>query len=211
MSAGKNGIGIVAVAALGAALALWGVGHLTATSVEDGHERARLAILDALLGDTRYDNDLALDVTVVRNAELLGGSAPRRVYRALYQGQPAAAVLETVAPGGYSGAIALLVAIDMERRVLGVRIVAHRETAGLGDQIETTKSDWLLDFAGRSLGDPPAADWSVRRDGGHFDQFTGATVTPRAVVEAVRDALLYFDTHAEAVFAAPVSPPDTLD
>jgi electron transport complex protein RnfG len=112
-----------------------------------------------------------------------------------------AAVFSVVARGGYAGDIELLVGVRADGRVAGVRVVEHHETPGLGDGIEADKSDWIRGFDGRSLGDPPREDWAVRRDGGDFDQFTGATITPRAVVEAVRDTLIYFEDHRDQVFA----------
>jgi electron transport complex protein RnfG len=104
----------------------------------------------------------------------------------------------------------LLVAVDAGGRLLGVRVLAHRETPGLGDLIEERRSGWIHGFDGRSLGDPPAARWQVRKDGGDFDQFTGATITPRAIVRAVRGALEYVDRHRAELFggsAAATSPP----
>ncbi len=178
----------------------------------EANERARqVARLAAVLGPVRYDNDLLADVTPVRDAELLGTDAELPVYRARLAGQPVAALMETVAPDGYSGSIRLLVAIGVDGRLLGVRALAHRETPGLGDRIDERKSDWIRAFTGRSLGDPPLERWRVRKDGGDFDQFTGATVTPRAVVRAVQNALTYFAAHREALFAAPALSAATRD
>ncbi len=109
----------------------------------------------------------------------------------------------TVAPDGYAGSIRLLVGIGADGRLLGVRVVAHRETPGLGDAIDERKSTWIDGFKGRSLGDPALERWHVKKDGGDFDQFTGATVTPRAVVGAVLDALLYFEANRATLLAAP--------
>ena len=123
------------------------------------------------------------------------------VYRARRDGAPVALVLTAVAPDGSSGPIELLVGVNADGTVAGVRVLAHRETPGLGDPIEASRSDWVLAFAGRSLGDPPPAGWTVRRDGGAFDQFTGATITPRAVVHAVRRVLEYVGANQEALYA----------
>ena len=92
---------------------------------------------------------------------------------------------------GYSGPINLLVAVNVDGTLSGVRVVSHKETPGLGDKIETNKDDWILGFVGKSLSNPSEALWKVRKDGGEFDQFTGATITPRAVVNAVREVLKY--------------------
>jgi electron transport complex protein RnfG len=117
-------------------------------------------------------------------------------------GTTVAVLLNVVAPDGYAGPIRLLVAVDAAGRVLGVRVLEHRETPGLGDAIESRRSDWLRGFDGRSLVDPPRDRWEVRRDGGDFDQFTGATVTPRAVVRAVRKTLVHVERHHDELFGA---------
>ena len=172
-------------------------------------ERARrMQAVEQVLDGVRHDNDLLLDAVTVTDPDLLGTSAPVTVYRATLGGTPVAAVLAPTAPDGYSGSIRLLVGIDVDGRLLGVRVQGHRETPGLGDLIEARKSDWIGKFAGRSLGDPPLERWKVRRDGGDFDQFTGATVTPRAVVRAIANALLYFESQRERIFSASVTPAD---
>ena len=127
------------------------------------------------------------------------------MYRARLRGEAVAVVLAPVAPGGYSGSIHLLVGIAPDGTLLGVRVTEHRETPGLGDAIEARKSDWIRRFTGRSLGDPPFERWRVRKDGGDFDQFTGATVTPRAVVGAVANVLVYFDRHRAELLAQPAT------
>jgi Na+-translocating ferredoxin:NAD+ oxidoreductase subunit G len=170
----------------------------------EANERAqRVARLAEVLGGTRYDNDLLQDVATVRDAERLGTDEPLPVYRARQDGRPVAAILTAVAPDGYAGSIRLLVGIDAEGRLLGVRVLAHRETPGLGDAIDERKSTWIDGFKGRSLGNPALDRWHVKKDGGDFDQFTGATVTPRAVVRAVLNALLYFEANRAALLDAP--------
>ena len=168
------------------------------------NERAYLLrTLAEVLPEGEYDNDVHEDAITVRDATLLGTDDPVTVYRARDEGAPVAAVLTPTAPAGYSGPIRLLVGIRADGRLSGVRVVSHRETPGLGDKVEVERSDWILGFAGRSLRNPLPEDWAVQRDGGVFDQFTGATITPRAVVSAVRDALIYFRQHRDALFAAP--------
>lgn len=150
-----------------------------------------------------YDNAVHEDAITVADPVLLGSRNPVTVYRARLRNQPVAVVLTPTAPGGYSGPIRLLVGVHADGRVSGVRVVSHRETPGLGDKIEIERDDWILGFDGRRLGDPPRERWAVRRDDGVFDQFTGATITARAVVSAVRDALLYFEAHRDALFTTP--------
>jgi electron transport complex protein RnfG len=112
-----------------------------------------------------------------------------------------ALVIAAVAPDGYSGSIRLLVGINRDGSLAGVRTLAHRETPGLGDRIEAQRDDWILGFAGKSLDRPALQAWRVKRDGGVFDQFTGATITPRAVVRAVKNSLIYYRDNREALFA----------
>lgn len=165
-------------------------------------QRARqVARFAAVLGDTKHDNDILADQIEVRDADLLGTNDAVPVFRARLDGKPVAAVIMPYAPGGYGGSIRLVVGIAVEGRLLGVRVFSHRETPGLGDEIDERKSDWILAFSGRSLGNPPAEKWKVRKDGGDFDQFTGATVTPRAVVDAVFRTLTWFEKNRDLVFA----------
>ncbi len=166
------------------------------------NERAALLEkLQTLIPSGEHDNDLLADKIEVSDRTLLGGAKPVTVYRARKVGQPVAAVLTpVVAPDGYSGPIKLLIAIRYDGSLAGVRVIAHRETPGLGDPIEETHSDWILKFTGRSLNDPPAEKWKVKKDGGVFDQFTGATITPRAVVKAVYNCLQYFMAQRERLF-----------
>ena len=127
---------------------------------------------------------------------------PVTIYRVYANDSPVAAVLIVNARGGYSGPIRLLIGIDRDGIVTGVRTLSHRETPGLGDLIDSDKSDWIHQFTGSSLKNPPLPAWSTRRDGGEFDQLTGATITPRAVIRSIRDTLRYFDTHRDQIFAA---------
>ena len=175
----------------------------TAERIAENERAFLLRSLADVLPDSGYDNAVHEDVITVRDADLLGTPAPVSVYRARLRNKPVAVVMTPVAPGGYSGPIRLLVGVLADGTVSGVRVVAHRETPGLGDKIEIERDDWIRGFEGRRLGQPPRELWAVQRDEGVFDQFTGATITARAVVSAVRDALLYFEAHRDALFAAP--------
>jgi Na+-translocating ferredoxin:NAD+ oxidoreductase subunit G len=205
--------GVVRAAlALGAAALVAGsiamLGHEATRDRIAADDRARRAAqLESLLGGLVHDNDLLADLTYVRDPDLLGTTSPVPVYRARLAGRSAAIVIAPVAPDGYAGSIDLLVAIRADGRVLGVRTTRHRETPGLGDAIDEQKSDWIRRFTGRALGDPPLERWKVRKDGGDFDQFTGATVTPRAVVRAVASSLQYFEQHRDELFSAPATMP----
>jgi electron transport complex protein RnfG len=168
------------------------------------NERAALLHnLHLIIRPEQHNNDLFSDVIEIQDPTLLGTRSPVLVYRARQDGEPVAAVLSPVAPDGYSGNIKLLVGIHVDGSLAGVRVLNHRETPGLGDAIEVERSDWILGFTGRSLGNPVLDQWTVKRDGGVFDQFTGATITPRAVVNAVKKSLIYFDRNRERIFARP--------
>ena len=117
--------------------------------------------------------------------------------------RPVAVLMIVTASGGYNGDIRLLIGIDTDGRVLGVRVISHRETPGLGDPIELEKSDWILGFNQKSLRQPEPPGWAVKKDGGQFDQFTGATISPRAVVKAVHNTLKYFAENQQSLFELP--------
>ena len=197
----------LALAVAGLALALAAAVHHWAAPRIAAHEHAaRVARLTAVLGDTRFDNDVLDDMITVQDPDLLGSDRPMPVYRARLGGRPVAALIEAMAPGGYGGSIVLLVAVRPDGQLIGVRVISHHETPGVGDRIDPKHSNWLSTFIDRALGDPPVGEWSLRRDGGSFDQYTGATVTSRAVVGAVRDALRWYDAHRDEVFATPAHP-----
>lgn len=175
----------------------------TAERIAANHRAFLLKSLHILVPPEQHDNDLFTDFITVTHKDLLGTYKPVRVYRARQDKQPVAAIINAVAPDGYSGSIELLVAVRYDGTLAGVRVVKHKETPGLGDAIEANKSDWILGFNNRSLTDPEKRGWAVKRDGGIFDQFTGATISPRAIVNAVYRSLLYFDTHKDELFEKP--------
>ena len=166
------------------------------------NERATLLRkLHRLIPADRHDNVLLEDTVTARDEALLGSEEPVMVYRARNDGEPVALVIAAVAPDGYSGTIRLLIGINVDGTLSGIRVVTHRETPGLGDAIDENRSDWIHIFDGKSLQAPAPERWAVKKDGGDFDQLTGATITPRAVVKAARNALLYYRDHQEALFA----------
>lgn len=153
-----------------------------------------------LTGDLDYANDPVHDTAALSDDRLGGSNLPAWFARDA-DDNVMGIVFSAIARDGYSGDIHLLIGVDRSGELLGVRVSSHRETPGLGDAIEAERSDWIHGFAGRSLGDPEPGDWAVRRDGGVFDQFTGATITPRAVVRAVRRTLEYFDDYRDDLLA----------
>lgn len=195
-----NRVQIVLTAAVMAVFAILGVGivsfmHDRAAPVIAEQERSALGQRLAAVLPPGYDNDPVLDTRLLAADPLLGGKGPATLYVARKAGQVHGLAFAVVAPKGYSGGIQLLVGVDRSGQVSGVRVTSHKETPGLGDPIEVEKSGWINGFQGRSLADPGEKGWAVRKDGGVFDQFTGATITPRAVVRAVRDTLIYFEAH----------------
>lgn len=153
-----------------------------------------MASLDQIVPAQIYDQPLLDHVIEVKDAS----GTPRAIYQAVRGGSVTAVAFEWTA-SGYAGPIELLLGVDADGGLLGVRVTAHAETPGLGDRIEAEKDDWIRSFDGRSIGDPPLERWTVRKDGGDFDQFSGATITPRAVTGAVKDGLLFFGAKRNVV------------
>ena len=139
-----------------------------------------------------YDNDIVSD-QFEQGVELHGIEQIIRVFPAKKNGEVFAHLIEHTYPNGYNGNIRLLTGMDTQGELLGVRVIGHKETPGLGDKIETRKSDWIKGFSGLSLTNLDKSLWKVKRDGGSFDQFTGATITPRAIVSAAYQILEYFE------------------
>lgn len=207
LTAVARNAGMLAGFAIAAALLLGLTYHLTEDRIRENERRVLMASLYELVPSDEYRPPLHENTVTVHAPEALGSPDPVTVYRAVRDGETVAAVFPVVAPDGYSGAIRLLVGVRPDGSLTGVRVVSHKETPGLGDAIELGKTDWLHQFDDRSIGDPPLEGWAVERDGGRFDQFTGATVTPRAVVKAVRKALVYFGSHRDEF----IDIPDTSD
>ncbi len=206
MSELRRHIAITAIALLGfsvvGAALLSGTFELTHSAIEDSERAAKQVLIAQTLPAGSYDNELVRDARTLAADALLGLKRPGLYYPASRHGETTAVVLEAIAPDGYSGEIKLLVGIHADGRIAGVRVVAHRETPGLGDYIEITKNPWIRQFEGKSLSNPAADNWRVKKDGGRFDYLAGATITPRAVVKAVRNALDYFDRHQSELLAA---------
>lgn len=181
----------------------------TESRIAEAERAAQIRALGEILPAHSYDNAL-LDNVIYLNEPLLGQRGDTPAYLATKAGQPAAIILQANAPDGYSGSIRLLIGIMADGTLSGVRVIQHKETPGLGDRIELAKSAWIKSFDGKSLSNPDERGWAVKKDQGDFDQFAGATITPRAVVTAVHKALEYFDQNHAELFAqlnsAEVSP-----
>jgi len=153
--------------------------------------------LEEVVPAALYDNDMLQDTLNIPSAEYNIGANETTVYIAKKSGNVSAVCFKFTAPDGYSGAINMIMGIDRDGNILGVRVLSHKETPGLGDKIEVVKSDWILKFVGRSLDNLAPAKWAVKKDGGEFDQFAGATITPRKSVQAIYRGLQLFKAHQE--------------
>lgn len=169
------------------------VREVTAPTIKAAEKANLLNNFNQVLSTEEYDNDLLTSTTTIEDVDylkLLGSEQAITVYRAYKNTKPVGAIFTTTANNGYSGDISILVAVHADGRISGVRVLKHKETPGLGDKIDINKSNWVLEFNGRKLRDDNPPRWAVKKDGGDFDQFTGATITPRAVIEAVEKSLL---------------------
>ncbi len=195
-------LGFVALVAVGAAVLVTGSYELSHERIAENERERLLRSLSSVLDPELRDHDLAPTHLTVRDRELLGTDEPVDVFVITEAGLPEAVILVPTAPDGYNAPIRLLVGLSPDGVVSGVRVLSHRETPGLGDAIELRKSRWILQFDAKRLGDPPAELWAVTKEDGAFDGLTGATVTSRSVIRAVRNALVYFERHRDEVFAS---------
>ena len=191
---------LLGLIALLGTLLLAGINDLTKDRIIQQDRQRVLQQLNEIVPVDSYNNDLLSDLIEVNKPSVFRSPIPVTIYRARMDDEPTAVMLITTAPDGYNGNIRLLIGIRYDGTVLGVRVISHKETPGLGDPIEIEKSDWVLGFNQTTLQQPDQQGWAVKRDGGQFDQFTGATISPRAVVKAVHTALLYFDNNKASIF-----------
>ncbi|MBE0505593.1 MAG: electron transport complex subunit RsxG [Marinospirillum sp.] len=166
---------------------------MTSERIEENRYQAAARLLYSLAPRTQYQLDIRQPVQLPAAPEL-GHQQPFAAHLAWQDDQLSMILLPITAPDGYTGRIELLVALHLNGQIQGVRVLDHRETPGLGDKIEERKSDWIHRFDGLSLSNPELSGWAVKKDGGEFDQFTGATITPRAVVNSVKRSLLWLQT-----------------
>ena len=190
---------VLALFALVTSLILATTNELTYVRIEQSEREAAQRALLEIIPLERHDNDMLMDVQPVPEQfwVTLGLKKGGNIHIARDQGQPVAAIIPAVTPDGYSGAISMIIGVNFNGSVAGVRVVDHRETPGLGDKVDLKKSDWILSFNGKSLVNPQASGWTVKKEGGDYDQFTGATITPRAVVKQVLKTLQYFEDDRE--------------
>lgn len=197
----RDGLGFqvaaLAVVMLVVSAILAALNENTRDRIEEAELRDTQISLAQVLPEGYNDNNLVKDVGTLDSAD-----GPITIHISRKNGEVNGAVME-LADKGYGGRIAMVVGVDRKGKVLGVRVTRHKETPGLGDKIDADKGDWIHSFESRQLGDPPAEKWAVKKDGGIFDQFAGATITPRGVVRGVKRALETYAAHQAQIVATP--------
>ena len=178
---------------------------LTKDQIAYQQQQQLLSTLNQVVPKAQHDNELYKACILVKNQEALGSEQPMPIYLASLDGKHSGAAIEAIAPDGYSGAIKIIVGVDSEAMVTGVRVLSHQETPGLGDKIDIRITRWVDAFLGKTVDNLEDKNWAVQKDGGQFDQFTGATITPRAVVKAVKRAVWFYKTHQEELQTLPLN------
>lgn len=178
---------------------------LTKDQIAYQQQQQLLSTLNQVVPKAQHDNELYKACILVKNQEALGSEQPMPIYLASLNGKHSGAAIEAIAPDGYSGEIKIIVGVDSEAMVTGVRVLSHQETPGLGDKIDIRITRWVDAFLGKTVDNLEDKSWAVQKDGGQFDQFTGATITPRAVVKAVKRAVWFYKTHQEELQTLPLN------
>ena len=198
--ASKTAITLIAFAVVFTALLAF-VFQITKLPIEKSEAAARLSLFRQIVPQSMHNNDLLTDTVTIAPNDLLGNKQLTIANRARIDNAPAAVIIEAIAHDGYSGDIKLLIAIKADGSISGVRVLAHKETPGLGDYIDIAKDNWIKLFDNESLLKTAEPQWKVKKDGGKFDYMAGATITPRAIVKAVHKALQYFEANKKSLFA----------
>ncbi len=201
----RNGVMLLVFVGVVAAL-LAATNKATRAVIRQNEQQAKLTLTSQVLPPSSFDNDLLSSDLTLPADDMLGTHRPSHAWVARQHGRPTGLVLEAIAPDGYGGNIELLIGINARGEITGVRVTGHHETPDLGDYIEIAKSHWILQFNAKSLAQPAETAWRVRQDGGSFDARAGATLTPRAVVKAVKLALQHFLQHRVELLT--IAPPD---
>lgn len=198
----KGGITLAVIAAI-CTMLVAATYQLTAERIAANEQAWLERSLEPALSGVFFEGSITESKLIIPPPHELPGNDAAIVYRVFAEGEPVAALFAVTARDGYSGPIRILVGIGVDGIVTGVRIVEHRETPGLGDRIDQSRSDWVYQFDGHALGNPVEARWLLDVDGGEFDQITGASVTPRAVIKAIKETLIYFAARREEIFTLP--------
>jgi Na+-translocating ferredoxin:NAD+ oxidoreductase subunit G len=170
----------------------------TKDAIAERQKEDLMASLSQVIPDTLYDNNLLDAPMEITDAE----QHKIKIYRG-FKGSQVSAMAWEISTQGFADEIRLLMAVDPDGKILGVRVISHSETPGLGDKIEEKKSNWIFDFNGLSIGNPPLAEWKVKKDGGRFDAFSGATITPRAVVKGITEGLQFYNANRSRLISIP--------
>ncbi len=197
----KSGVTLAAIGAFCAALVAITY-SLTSERIAANEQAWLEKSLEPALAGLTFEGSVSESMLVIRRPHDLPGPDDVIIYRVYADEHPVAALFAVTARDGYAGAIRVLIGIEYDGTITGIRILEHRETPGLGDKIVSSRSDWVYQFDGRSLGDPRLEEWALKRDGGEFDQLTGASVTPRAVIKVAKETLIYFAAHRDEIFSA---------
>ena len=194
---------LLAIFALITAIILASTDSLTRDRIADSERAAAQRALLEIIPLDRHNNDLLMDVQPIPEKfwPALGLKKGGEIHIARDNGEPVAAIIPAITPDGYSGNISMIIGVNFDGTFAGVRVVEHKETPGLGDKVDLKKSDWILSFNGKSLINPERDGWDVKKNGGQFDQFTGATITPRAVINQIAEVLQYFSEDSERLLA----------
>lgn len=197
----KNGLilGAFALACTGLVVL---VNEFTHETISEQQRLELTKTLNQVIPTNMHENRLDEACVPVNSPALLGSKDDLAAYVAYINNTPNAIAIEAIAPDGYNGNIKLIIGVDNQSQILGVRTLAHQETPGLGDKIELRKSDWVLGFNG--LAWQAENPLKVKKDGGNIDQFTGATITPRAYLTAVNNALMYITNHRQDIYRSPL-------
>ncbi|EEX42271.1 electron transport complex subunit RsxG [Vibrio sp. Vb2880] len=199
----KNGL-VLAVFACASTGVVALTHYLTESQIKVQENKQLLSVLNQVVPPKLHDNALSQTCTLVSDP-LLGSNKPMPVYLGTLGGEPNVLAIESIAPDGYNGAIKIIVGIRNDGTITGTRVLAHQETPGLGDKIDLRITNWILGFTGKQVTEDNEGQWRVRKDGGQFDQFTGATITPRAVVKAVKQTTQYVNQHRDDIFKQPLN------
>ncbi len=194
----KNSL-ILGLFAIACTAAVGLVNLYTKDRIEVQAQQQLIKQLNEIVAKNKHDNEMFRDC--IKAPDTNSNLFIDVIYRARLNNTPTAAAIKTVAPNGYSGNIELLIAVNTDGSVSGVRTLQHKETPGLGDKIELRKSDWITKFSGKKVLNKKDSRWAVVKDGGMFDQFTGATITPRAIVETVKKTVDYFKANQSQIFS----------
>lgn len=171
----------------------------TQGAISENIRKAEEKALLEIVPKNRHNNSMLDDAHLINDQDLLGLRDSKKYYIARQNNKPVAVIFPATSREGYTGDIDLIVGINVDGTIAGARVLSHRETPGLGDAIDKKKSDWIDGFIGKSLSNPVASLWKVKKDKGEFDQFTGATITPRAVTKTILQTLQYFKDHQQHI------------